>query len=64
MDALVVVLLCFFLAVTNTQVEKVPEALQPQVQQAQVAKLNPMLNPSMYHDELAFMQIANELGFY
>lgn len=27
-------------------------------------QVNPRLNPSMVHDEHAFMKIANELGFH
>lgn len=27
-------------------------------------QVNPRLNPSMTHDEHAFMKIANELGFH
>ena len=65
MDALVVILLCGFLALTNMQPNDVPEELKPQAQQQQqVVQLNPRLNPSMYHDDQAFMLIANELGFY
>lgn len=42
-----------------------PKKAQEQGQEEDVVcvTLNPTLNPDMFHDENAFMEVANELGF-
>lgn len=40
-----------------------PKGAKVEVAAERIAK-NPTLNPEMIHDEHAFMEIANELGFH
>lgn len=66
MDGIVIAVLClvvFFTHLPSAEVVAAEENAVPVVQ-ATAIQLTPYLNPSMYHDEQAFMLIANELGFH
>ncbi len=61
MDGLVIMLFALLWALINRPTAEVKD--QPVIH-TETVSLNPYLNPSMYHDEQAFMLIANELGFH
>ncbi len=61
MDGVVILVLMLAWFAINRPTQEVQEAVQIPTGAVQ---LNPYLNPSMYHDEQAFMMIANELGFH
>lgn len=66
MDGIVIIVLClivFFINYPNAERRAAEENAVPVVR-ASAIQLNPHLNQSMYHDEQAFMLIANELGFH
>lgn len=63
MDGAVILIIMLGWFVVNFPKENIQEAAQAAAP-APVVQLNPHLNPSMYHDEQAFMKIANELGFH
>lgn len=60
MDGLIVLLIALVLLVRYPPAEKV----QAQEIPKERIVVNPALNPTMHHDENAFMSIANELGFH
>lgn len=61
MDGIVIMVLTFVLFIANLPKESpVGDGGIPVTK----IEVNPRLNPTMYHDEHAFMKIANELGFH
>lgn len=68
MDALIitvaaVIVSLIYMPPTENIVQMDEEGNFEPVVQKEAFQLNPRLNPAMYHDENAFMRIANELGF-
>lgn len=64
MDGVVISLFCVVMFIIYRPTAATPEEQAMAEATSQVVQLNPHLNPSMYHDEQAFMLIANELGFH